>query len=104
MENTPQPDNLPDANATNHAPADTQPSIDAGELAFLQQVEAKRGKLFYDLGAIAHQARSLEQQREQVSGELDHLDREYLAFSNRLTQKYGLAPNARVDLQSGAIS
>lgn len=67
-------------------------------------MEARRGKLYADLGAVTHQIRNLEQQREAASGELDHLDREYMAFSNRLTKKYDLPQDARINLSTGAIN
>lgn len=82
----------------------TTRALEPGELASFVDIETRRGKLFSDLGAITHQVRALEQQRNEIHSELDQVDREYRMFSNRMTQKYGLKPNTPIDLVTGAIT
>jgi len=80
---------------------DEKKKIESGELAFLQEPQMKLGQAQAKLGAVAHNIRMLEEQKDQLHGEIDHLSREYQAYSVRLTKKYDFKPNTPIDFQNG---
>jgi chromosome segregation ATPase len=80
---------------------DEKKKIETGELAFLQEHQVKLGHAQANLGATVHQIKTLEQHKEKLHAEIDHLNREYEAVSARLTKKYDLKPNTAINLQNG---